>query len=75
MQRSADENRLRDIAAGNHTPEPELIDTSFEGHGVLIVAEETAHDSIPLCLGLGSAGNKVRYINTLSSFHIFYSNI
>ena len=62
MKRSADEDQIRDIAAGNYTPEPQVINTSFEGHGVLIVAEETAHDSIPLCLGLGSSGNKVRYI-------------
>jgi len=62
MKRSADEDQIRDIAAGNYTPEPQVINTSFEGHGVLIVAEETAHDSIPLCLGLGSSGNKAKLV-------------
>lgn len=34
------------------------VDVSFEGHGVLIVAKETAGDDVPLCLGLGMSGNK-----------------
>ena len=36
--------------------------TEFEGHGVLIVAKETAQDGIPLCLGIGPEGNKVRLV-------------
>ena len=60
MKRSADEQHRRDIAFGNHSLEEEMINTSFEGHGVLLVAEDTAHDPTPLCLGLGPTGNKVR---------------
>lgn len=36
--------------------------TEFEGHGVLIVAKETVQDGIPLCLGIGPTGNKVRLV-------------
>ena len=47
---------------------PSKVDTSFEGHGVLIVARETVAAGggggegaeEPLCLGLGPARNRVR---------------
>lgn len=31
----------------------------FEGHGILIVARDTVADEVPLCLAIGSTGNKV----------------
>mmetsp|Transcript_351 Transcript_351/g.369 ORF Transcript_351/g.369 Transcript_351/m.369 type:complete len:894 (-) Transcript_351:102-2783(-) len=61
IKRAKAEAKFRDIAAGNFT-EGLVIDTSFEGHGTLIVAKETIHDDEPLCLGLGPKGNKVRLV-------------
>lgn len=48
----------------NQVPEPEGdkrlgLNQTFVGHGVMIVAKETANDSVPLCLGLGPAANQV----------------
>lgn len=34
----------------------------FEGHGVLIVAKDTVQDEVPLCLGLGDTGNKLKLV-------------
>ena len=34
MKRLSDEQHGRDIAAGNHTSEEEMIGTSFKGHGI-----------------------------------------
>ncbi len=59
VKRAQEEAKIRDIAAGNYTEQPSTVDTSFEGYGSLIVAKETIHDHNPLCLGLGSKGNKV----------------
>lgn len=36
------------------------LNQSFAGHGVMIVAKETANDKVPLCLGLGPSANQVR---------------
>lgn len=41
------------------TPE---LDTSFEGHGVLIVAKQTLDSDKPLCLGLGPSKNEVKLV-------------
>jgi hypothetical protein len=38
------------------------VQLDFAGHGVLIVAKETVQDPVPLCLGLGETGNKVRLV-------------
>lgn len=43
--------KVEDVARGKSI--------NFEGHGVLIVANETAYDPMPLCLGLGPTGNQV----------------
>jgi len=64
--RVTDQNRLRDIAAGNYTGDSD-VDTSFEGHGALIVAKETVNTRTPLCMGLGPNGLKV---SNLSKCHI-----
>ncbi|KAL9181043.1 hypothetical protein ACHAXT_009848 [Thalassiosira profunda] len=36
-----------------------LEEWEFQGEGVLIVAKETVHDDVPLCMGLAKEGNKV----------------
>lgn len=36
-----------------------LEEWEFQGEGVLIVAKETVHDDVPLCMGLAEEGNKV----------------
>jgi hypothetical protein len=41
---------------------PVKVDTSFEGHGVLIVAKDTVNNSMPLCMGLGESGNYVKLV-------------
>jgi hypothetical protein len=76
-KRAEEEEEFCDIAAGNHTKKPSLIDTSFEGHGTLIVAKGTMYDHNPLCLGLGERGNKVWSIDVLfiKSSHDFFSLI
>lgn len=60
IRRAKEETLLRNGTDSNeaqHGP-----DTSFEGHGVLIVASETMNETTPLCLGLGESQNKVRLI-------------
>ena len=37
-----------------------LEEWEFQGEGVLIVAKETVHDPVPLCMGLGRSNNNVR---------------
>jgi hypothetical protein len=59
MKRAQEEEEFRDIAAGNRTKKALAVDTSFEGHGVLIVAKGTMYDHDPLCMGIGPEGNKV----------------
>jgi len=60
-----DRRRAREEASLGNTTEgmtqgTSLVDTSFEGHGVLIVARATVNDRVPLCLGLGPSQNKIR---------------
>jgi hypothetical protein len=43
-------------------PEPRSHGIDFEGHGVLIVARETANDAVPLCMALGDSSNEVLLI-------------
>ncbi|GKY92373.1 hypothetical protein MPSEU_000208200 [Mayamaea pseudoterrestris] len=38
------------------------VHVNFAGHGVLIVAKETVNDAVPLCLGLGSTGNRPKLV-------------
>ena len=38
---------------------PATVDLKFDGHGILFVAIESLHSSVPLCMGLGSKSNKV----------------
>jgi hypothetical protein len=51
------EKAIRTGASIEEVTKPKSVD--FEGHGVLIVAKETANSSMPLCLGLGNSGNEV----------------
>jgi len=51
------------------------IDVSFEGHGVLLVAKETVHSAMPLCLGLGPKKNKVSHYFLLSFSIIFLCSL
>lgn len=39
-----------------------LKSLDFEGHGVLVVAKDTVSDPVPLCLAIGSTGNKVELL-------------
>ena len=57
--RDMDEMKRRDIVEGNYTAPVSAIDTTFQGHGVLLVAKDTVVSDSPLCLGLGSSGYKV----------------
>ena len=41
---------------------PSKVDLSLDGHGVLLVAKDTAKTTTPLCLGLGERQNKVRLV-------------
>ena len=43
-------------------PLPIQVNTTFEGHGVLIVAKATASSPMPLCLGLGETGNYAKLV-------------
>ena len=52
--------RVKDAIESVLRNENNALDTSFEGHGVLIVAKKTVHDNIPLCLGLGEDMLQVR---------------
>lgn len=38
------------------------VNTTFEGHGILIVAKATVASDMPLCLGLGPKGNYARLV-------------
>jgi len=59
-KRAKEELRLRAEERGETFEDLDHFDTSFEGHGVLIVANDTLYDDVPLCLGLGPSKNKVR---------------
>jgi len=53
-------NRALAIEGGVHPDHAtQLKNIDFEGHGTLIVAKETVHDPIPLCLALPETGNKI----------------
>lgn len=41
---------------------PHYVNTTFEGHGVLIVAKATVKTERPLCMGLGPSGNYARLV-------------
>lgn len=60
--RAADERKFRDIAAGNFTPPPLNIHTTFENQGTLIVIRESVNSSTPLCVGLGMSGHHVKLV-------------
>ena len=59
MKRAEEEKKYKENQIGGLRNESPAFDSSFEGHGVLIVARETVYDKIPLCLGLGESKNKV----------------
>jgi len=42
---------------------PHQVDTSFKGHGVLIVAKSTLSSAMPLCMGLGPTGNYAKLVD------------
>jgi hypothetical protein len=63
--RASEETRLAAISAGTYSPPESTINTEFEGHGVLIVAQDTV-DSTPLCLGLGPSGYQVCFLSDSS---------
>lgn len=69
--REIEEEEMRQKAEGTYVNKQSTIDTSFEGHGTLIVAKDTISDHSPLCLSLGNDGNRVR--SWLLEF-IFQSN-
>ena len=74
--RIKEEEYLKKIKRGEALEEDDVVDLSFEGHGVLIVAQETVDDEIPLCMGLGNAKNKVggfptKYISIFFSLLFF----
>lgn len=55
--------RQASIAAGADPASVHIEDSlPFEGHGVMILARETAYDSTPLCLGLGESGNAIQLV-------------
>ena len=62
IKRAKEEANFEKKRNGEPETERDGVDLSFEGQGVLIVAKETIHDDMPLCLGLGDARNKVRYL-------------
>lgn len=43
-----------------------LEEWEFQGEGVLLVAKETIHDEMPLCMGLGKSNNNVRSLVELN---------
>jgi hypothetical protein len=42
--------------------DPPKVDLSLDGHGALFVAKDTINTTMPMCLGLGEAQNKVRLV-------------
>lgn len=60
--REKEEEELRAIAEGGIIDNSIAANTTFEGHGVLLVAKDTISDHSPLCLSLGKKGNYVRLI-------------
>lgn len=60
-----EEDEFHAKQSGNYTAntnKQDKIQTSFQGHGTLIVAKDTMYDHNPLCLGLGNDGNKVKLV-------------
>jgi Core-2/I-Branching enzyme len=41
---------------------PNKVNTTFEGHGVLLVAKATVSSKTPLCMGLGPSGNYAKLV-------------
>jgi len=60
MKRAKEEQAIKEGKDPLH--KEETFDHGFAGHGVLIVAKETLHDKVPLCLGLGPEHNKLRLV-------------
>jgi hypothetical protein len=63
-KRLVDETYYRDRDAGKEVKPIHLVDTSFEGHGVMIVAKETVQSGNPLCLGMAGVESvsKIRLV-------------
>ena len=64
MQRLREEFLLTSLNATKPIPvhiSPK-VNMYLEGHGALIVAKDTIHDDMPLCMGLGDVQNKVRLV-------------
>jgi hypothetical protein len=66
--RAREERALRGEKEATEAISRETVNVSFSGHGVLIVAQETVNDEVPLCLGLGDAKNQVRMHDSVSFF-------